>query len=136
MAEGFERQSLETPLKSAVELVGGFATNGNADPTAAQIFGNFIKSVARTGAGAYLVTLKPEFRYMDLVGKSAHLSLAAAGNSFAQCGPYDKTVASLVVTTLTGGAAADVAANADNFVTLRLTARFGQNQDGCVLYDS
>jgi hypothetical protein len=133
--EGWERQTLETSLKSVVDLICGFATNGGSSPTAAQIFGNCIKSVVRNSAGNYTITLKPEFRYADLVGKSAHLSLLTVANSFAQCGPYDKTVGTLIVTTLTGGAAADIAADANNFVTVRLTARWGGNQDGSVLYD-
>lgn len=130
------RYTVETPAKDLVLLVGGFATNGASAPSAAQLFGNWISSVTHDSTGVYTVTMKPDFRALQLVAKGATLSLATVADSAVQLGPYNATLGTLVVRTLTAGAVADIAANADNFVSLQLSARYGRNQDGSVLYDS
>ena len=133
---GFERTTVEAPNKGVVTLHGGFATNGASNP--ATLFGNFIQSVTRTGAGAYLVQLKSEFIGLKLLARFADLTLAAAGDSRAQLGAYSASAGTLVVTTLTAGAAADIAAATDNYVFLTLEAAYLADlvQDGTLTYDS
>lgn len=130
----FQRNTVETPHKSEVRLSGGFATNGASNP--ATIYGNWIQSVIRDGgAGIYLVTLKPDFRGMRNKGKQASLQLAAVGDSKVVIGPYNATAGTLRVWTVTGAAAADIAANADNIVWLDLTMSYTTLGDGSG-YDS
>ena len=134
MSMDFERQTVETSQKSEVRLSGGFRTNGGASPTV--LYGNCIQSVARTGAGTYTVTLKRGFRFLDIVSKQCSLQLAAAADSKVQWGPYDKAAGTQVVVTITGAAAADIAANADNIVWLEWIARCGIVPDGSPTYDT
>ena len=132
----FGRATLETTNKGAVTLFGGFKTNAGASPTAAMICGNFIASVTRTGAGAYDVLLKPEFRNLDVISKQISLQLAAAGDSKVQFGTYVKTTGVQKVVTVTATAAADIAADADNIVWIQMTIRYAVTSDGTVLYDA
>ena len=132
----FGRETLETTNKGAVVLFGGFKTNGGSSPTAAQIFGNFIQSVTRTGAGAYDVLLKPEFRNLDVISKQISLQLATPGDSKAQFSTYVKTTGVQKVATITTAAAADIAADADNIVWIQMTIRYAVTSDGTVLYDA
>src|SRR5262245_4022172 len=130
------RQTLETTNKGAVHVHCGFQPNAGSSPTAAMIYGNAIASVARTGAGTYTVTLKPEYKNLDLIAKHISLQLAAAGDSKAIAGPYVKAAATQQVFTITGAAAADIANNADNIVWLSLVFRTAIVNDGTLLYDS
>lgn len=130
----FQRNTVESPHKGEVRLVGGFRTNGGSSPTA--IYGNWISSVARTGAGAYTVTLKNDFKGLHCTGKSATLQLAAAGDSKVVLGPYDATAGTQVVTTITTAAAADIAADANNIVWLELVVSYGRIADGSPNRDS
>lgn len=130
----FERQTVETSGKSEVRLSGGFRTNGASSPTV--LYGNWILSVARTAAGTYTLTVKRDFRFLDLVSKQCSLQLAAAGDSKVQFGPYDKTAGTQVVITITGVAAADIAADANNIVWVELIARYGTVPDGSPTYDT
>lgn len=124
----FQRNTVESPHKSEVRLAGGFATNGGSSPTT--IYGNWIQSVARTGAGAYTITIKPAFRYLKVHGKSASLQLAAAGDSKVVLGPYVHSAGTQVVTTITTASAADIAANADNIVWIELVCSYTTLADG------
>lgn len=130
----FPRFQALTSHKPEVRLSGGFATNGGSNP--ATLYGNWIQSVTRSGAGAYSVLLKPEFRGMRNVGKQASLQLAAVGDSKVVLGPYDSTAGTLVVTTVTGAAAADIAANADNIVWLDLTMIYSDVPNGSPNHDT
>lgn len=130
------RFPVETPHKPEFRLSGGFNTNGGSSPTAAQIFGNWIQSVTRSGVGAYSVLLKPEFRGMRNIGKQASLQLAAVGDSKVVLGPYDAAAGTLVVSTVTGAAAADIAANADNIVWLDLTMIYSDIPNGSPAHDT
>lgn len=99
---------------------GSFAPNGTNPPAAASIEGA-LNSVTRTGAGLFLVTLKDQ--WLGLVAAIGALQLNVAGDSQVQFGAYDAAAKTLVVRILTAGAAADVAANANNRVHLALTFR-------------
>lgn len=125
----FQRNTVETPHKSEVRLSGGFAPNGTSNPTT--VYGNWIQSVVRDGgAGIFLVTLKPDFRNMRNKGKQATLQLSAVADSKVVLGPYSASAGTLRVWIVTGAAAADIAANADNIVWLDLTMSYTSLPDG------
>ncbi len=117
---GYQRNAIESCHKPEVRLAGGFRTNAGASPTTAMLYGNFIESVARTGAGTYTVTLKPEWRNRRAVSMRADIQLAAGGDSKAQLGAYVASAGTLVVRTITTAAAADIAADPDNKVWFEL----------------
>lgn len=130
----FQRNTVESPHKSEIRLAGGFAPNGASNPVT--VYGNWIQSVVRDGgAGIFLVTLKPDFRNMRNKGKSASLQLSAVADSKVVLGPYSASAGTLRVWTVTGAAAADIAANADNIVWLDLVMSYTSLPDGSS-YDS
>lgn len=130
----FERQSVETSGKSEVRLSGGFRPNGVNPPTA--YYGNWIESVVRTGIGAFTLTLKREFRHLDLVGKQCCLQLNTAGDGKVLFGPYVKTAGTQVIWTIVGAAVGDLAVNVDIVVWIELIARYGIVPDGSPTYDT
>lgn len=108
---------IRTEVRGADLYIGSFRPNGSSAVSATQNRGsNF--SVTRTNTGEFTVVLR-NLGGKRVVAAHAHLRLATAGNSFAQCGTvtYSGANASLVITTLTGGSAADIASNADNVIS-------------------
>jgi hypothetical protein len=130
----FNRNTIEGPHKGEVRLSGGFRTNAGSSPTV--IYGNWISSVSRTGAGTYTVQMKNEFKGLHCIGKQATLQLAAPGDSKVVLGAYDASAGTQVVATITTAAAADIAANADNIVWLELVVSYGRIADGSPNRDS
>jgi len=101
-----------------VVVKGSFAPNGGSAIDATKNKGRGF-SVARTGAGLFLITFE-QVGY-DLVEAEATLQVAASADSKAQLGTYDGTAKTLVVRTITGAAAADIAADANNRVNFSAT---------------
>jgi hypothetical protein len=130
----FLRQTIEGVHKGELRLSGGFRPNGGSNPSV--LYGNWIESVTRNGAGDLTVRLKKPFRNMDCLSKQVSLQLSTAADSKVQLGPYDKAAGTQRVFTITGTAAADIAANADNIVWLELTMRYGNVPDGSPNYDT
>lgn len=110
------------PVKSLgrelVNAVGSFAPAGTGAVTAVKGKGF---TVARTGVGTFLVTFAD--KYAALVAANATLQLASAANSVMQVGTFDASAKTLVLRILTAGAAADVAADANNRVSFVVTFR-------------
>lgn len=81
-----------------------------------------VASIVRTGVGAYLITLEDTYRV--LVGRSASVQLAAAADVTVQFGVIANVGTSLPPTIelrlLAGAAAVEVAANANNSVSVKL----------------
>lgn len=99
-----------------------FFPAGVAAPTfnAAQARG--VASITRTGVGTFLITLEDAYRV--LVSKSASIQLAAAADIGVQFGTIANVGTSspptIEVRTVTAAAPADVAANANNSVSVKL----------------
>lgn len=76
-------------------------------------------SVARVSAGLFRITF--EAKYVDLVAALAHLQLAAGADQFTQIGAYTAANRTLDIRVWdrSGGAVADVAADANNRVNFR-----------------
>jgi uncharacterized protein with beta-barrel porin domain len=106
-------------VREQIEVPVSFAPAGGGAPTAIQ--GAGIASVARTAAGTFLVTFKDKF--MQLVSATGTIQLNAAGDSDVQIGAVDLSAKTAVVRTMTAGAAADIAANANNRVNLLFVFR-------------
>lgn len=101
--------------QEVVSLDGSFAPNGTGAVDAASNRGRGF-TVARTGVGAFLVTVADAFPV--LLSAQATVQLNAAADTVAQIGAVSgRTVA---IRTLTAGAAADIAANANNRVNFSL----------------
>ena len=119
------------PIKSAkhglIEVGGSFAPNGASAIDQTQNKGNTTGwSVAYTSAGTYTITFTDKWTAapIAIVGS---LQLAAADDKFLQAGTFtaatNTTAATLVlrVWDVSGAAATDVAANANNRVNFRCT---------------
>jgi hypothetical protein len=104
--------------RELILVVGSFAPAGTGAPTTVQGKGF---TVSRTGVGTFLLTLAD--KYAALVAATGTLQLLAAANSDVQFGAYDASAKTLVVRTMTAGAAADIAADANNRVHFDLTFR-------------
>lgn len=113
--------------KRIISVRGSFATNGNATPTVAGTRGQGFRktAVTRTGVGTYVVTFDDP--YLDLDDANAHLQLPAAADNTASVGPVASLSATtgptMTIFTLTAGAAADIAANANSRVFFNATFR-------------
>lgn len=102
-------------------LAGSFTTNNTSNPDSTNNTGAGW-SVARTGTGELTVTL--EDSYPGLISAQVSLALNAAGDSKCQFGAIDVTTAkTVVIRTITGTSAADIAANANNRVHFCLILR-------------
>jgi len=102
-------------------LAGSFTTNSSSNPVATNNTGAGW-SVARSGTGELTVTL--EDSYPGLISAQVSLALNAAADSKCQFGAIDVTTAkTVVIRTITGTAAADIAANANNRVHFCLILR-------------
>ncbi len=111
-------QALNPELKI---VAGSFTTNSSSSPDSANNTGKGW-SVARTGTGELTVTL--EDTYGGLISAQCSLALNAAADSKVQFGAIDVTSAkTVVIRTITGTSAADIAANANNRVHFALFLR-------------
>mgnify|MGYP006402655225 FL=1 len=111
-------QALNPELKI---VTGSFTTNGSSSPDSDNNTGKGW-SVARSGTGEFTVTL--EDTYPALLSGNCSLGLNAAGDSKVQFGAIDVVTAkTIVIRTITGTAAADIAANDNNRVHFTLCLR-------------
>ena len=102
-------------------LAGSFTTNNTSNPDSTNNTGAGW-SVARTGTREQTVTL--EDSYPGLISAQVSLALNAAGDSKCQFGAIDGTTAkTVVIRTITGTPAADIAANANKRVHICLILR-------------
>ena len=109
---------LEKPLSTSREEVlvsGSFAPAGTGAPTAALGDGY---TVARTSTGLFTLTL--DRVWPSLLSATATVQLATAADTVAQVGVVALTSKTVQIRTLTAGALADVAANANNRVNFAL----------------
>lgn len=107
-----------------VHLGGNFDTNGASNPASSST-GRF--TVARTGTGTYTVTLADT--YFDLIAANVSAQCNTAGGFQVEFGAIDENVAkTVVIRTLVSGAAADVAANANNRVHFNLFLKNSSSQ--------
>lgn len=98
---------------------GSFAPNGSSAVDATLNLGqNF--SVTRTGTGAFSLVLR-SVNGRRVVSAQAHLRLATPADSVVQVGSVTPSTTdgsvTIVLTVLTAGAAADIAANANNRIS-------------------
>lgn len=123
-------RSLDQPWtlgKRSIAIKGSFGTNAGTSPTVASTRGLGFRNTAptRTGAGTYRVTFDDP--YLDLNYANAHLQLPAASDDTASVGPVaglsGTTGPTMTIFVLTGGVAADIAANANSRVFFEATFR-------------
>lgn len=101
-----------------VLLAGNFDTNGASSPASPVGKGY---TVARTGTGTYTVTLTDNYPQLLAAEVSAQCNTAAGFQvEFGAISLPNTAGPTLVIRTLVAGAAADVAANANNRVHFRL----------------
>jgi hypothetical protein len=109
---------IDTAERNRRLIAGSFAPAGAGAVTAVKGEGF---TVARTGVGVFTITLDNFYRDLDCA--EACIQLAVAADTYAQVGAYDAAARTLVVRTVTAGAAADIAADADNRVHFQLMVR-------------
>lgn len=114
---------LETLGHKVTAVTVDFDTNAASNPVSPK---GYRYTVTHTGTGQYTVVFQDN--WLDCWFKTAHLQINAAANSIAQINSFTVTAAvyngqavniitGVVITTLTAGAAADIAANANNRVS-------------------
>lgn len=133
MSYGVQRDYLMGPHKGEIILTGIFWTNAGSAPTT--IVGNWISSVAHTATGVWTITMKEKYRgWIGLLGAQVSLSMNALGLSIIQFGAMDLDAGTIIIRAATesGGtlAAADIAANANNFISVTLHLKYDKSQDG------
>lgn len=120
----FSEAEFMTPSTIRAEF--SVPVNGATTPVASGIRGNGA-TITRTGVGIMSVVFKAGAPGAILAQATAHLRLAAVGNTFAQVGTWNATTRTLIVNCVTGaGVAAEwPAANADN--VLHIGVVFGDS---------
>ena len=131
---GYDRHAIESSHKPEVRLAGGFRPNGAGAISA--LYGNWISSVVRNGAGDFTVTLKTEWANKRVVCKAVCLQLSAVADSKIVMGPYVAASRTQQLWVVTGAAAADIAANADNIVWLELVVINSNIDNGSPNHDT
>lgn len=100
--------------------------NGVSTPTLGENYGKVVASVTRTGVGVYAIVFGDTYLAAGVVPV---LRLATAADSVVQTKTFTvSTTKILTLTILTAGVAADIAADAGNFVELFIIARDGTAQ--------
>lgn len=97
----------------AVVVHGLFKPAGTGAPTGLR--GKGVKSVARTGAGLFTITL--DDKYVELLG--ANITVGITGDAtdlYAQIGDVDLDAKTIKLRLMTGATPTDLAANANNRV--------------------
>lgn len=133
MSYGIQRNDVKTPHKGEIVLAGIFWTNADSNP--ATVVGSWISSVAHTATGVWTITMKEKFRgWVGLLGCDVSLSMNALGLSIVQFGAMDLDAGTVIIRAATesGGtlAAADIAANANNFISVTLRLKYSNADDG------
>lgn len=109
--------NLKSGKRDRADLVIYFPTNGSSDP--ASCTSDCGATVAHTTTGVLTITLADT--YLACEGSEAHLSMNAPNGSIATVQAIDLSAKTVVVYTLdASGSAADIAAHANNHVTVRL----------------
>ncbi len=123
MANRQFRNVTYTPYVNPAYIEFGFQTNGAANPTiyyngkgayGAGTLGSFITSITRTGVGTYLVTFADSYpnvasAWAQMQGSLNSGAVITSINNIGTALP-----ATVAITTTTSGAAADIAAGAQN----------------------
>jgi len=104
---------VRTLVRELIPVVGSFAPNGASAVSATSRKG-LGWSVARTSAGLFTITFTD--KYNDLVCAESSLQLASADDKFTQIGTWTANTKALQIRVwdVSGGAVADVAADANN----------------------
>lgn len=106
-------------FKKDTRIPFAFRPQGASAPIVDGTFNPAIKSIARTGAGAFLVTFTDS--WPRLIAFLPGVRLAAVADITVQAGTYTPATqtapATLVITTLTAATPTDVAANANNVIS-------------------
>ncbi len=105
---------VRTLVRELIPLVGSFAPNGSSAVAATSRKGLGF-TVARTSAGLFTITFTDT--QADLVAFECQLQLATAGDQYLQMGTLVNTTTPVVqirVMDISGGAVADIAADANN----------------------
>jgi hypothetical protein len=102
--------------------------NGTSTPTIGENPDKVLASVSRSGVGVYVLTLNDKF----LALRSVHcqVQLNAAANTMVQVtgATTVATTKQITITILTAGAAADIAANANNILHFTAVLRDSRGQ--------
>lgn len=108
----------KSPERELVEICGIIFPQSTSAPTST---GKGF-SVARTSAGLFTITL--ENTYPTLVCATASLSLATpATDHHLVFDAWDSSAGTITITHITGGSAADISADADNWIGFRLSLK-------------
>ena len=131
--QGVQREPQYQSHKGVIELDGIFWPDTASNPS--DIIGNWIDSVAHSATGVWTITMKEKYRgHIGLLGCQVSLSMNALGLSIIQFGAIDLAAGTIIIRAATesGGtlAAADIAANANNFIAVKLVLKFEKSQDG------
>jgi predicted flavoprotein YhiN len=106
--------------KAPVKIEGSFAPNGSSAVASASIKGNGF-SVARTSAGLFTITFDDKFT--DLMSFTHGLQLATADDKYTIAGVFTAASKTITITVwdISGAAATDVSANANNRIHFSAT---------------
>lgn len=118
------RGGLQTLTPGLKALLIRIAPNGSSDPSIAE--GEGAASVARTAAGRFTITLNDQWKVRPTIFATAEI-VGNATDIYAQGGVYTAGTGTsgdtVVVRTLTGATETDVAADADNMISVLLVYR-------------
>lgn len=120
MAQSLQTHEIKSKTRGCVEVQGSFAPAGTGAVTTVNGTGF---TVARTDVGEFTITLNES--YNELVACTAGLMLATPGDQVLQFGAFSSANKTLVLNVwdISGGALADIAADADNRIHFRLTLK-------------
>ena len=99
-----------------------FATNNTSDPVASSIRGDILSSVVRNTAGKYTLTLV-DMGYEIVAAIPTVSTVGDSTDLYAQVGVTTRSAKTVVVKLKTAGTNTDLAADADNRVSLILFLR-------------
>lgn len=114
------RQTAENAGKGGVKCAFQFLLNGTSNPATIIDPWGCVQSIVYSATGIQTITLKPRFKDLRPISTQVSLAMGTPSDSAVYKKSYVAATAVLVLGTYTAGAAAAIAAGADNAVNVEI----------------
>ncbi len=132
MANSYHREPPSVVHSGEVILTGKFSPNAANDPVAFDK--SWMKSVSHDSTGNWTITLKDSFTQpFRLLGFEASGRDDAVADCYIRPGIYDLAAKTFKVEAIAAGAAANIAADADSYISVRIVLKNNKVNDGSEL---
>ena len=132
MANSYHREAPSVVHSGEVILTGKFSPDGTNDPS--KYDASWMKSVSHDSTGNWTITLRDSFTQpFRLLGFEASGRDDAVADCYIRPGVYNLVTKTFKVEAISAGSAADIAADADSYISVRIVLKNNKVNDGSEL---